>query len=204
MTTSPTFVRPDPLAAAAADATATLAQMAADHHTAPEQQLTRARQRQAMLRNDAELHLEAGREISQLEAKVARGDTPGALLSDQERLDLALGGQLDHLGAEVTAGDQVPVRDFNGAIADDIKLGVPRDLLKAYHSTGKSDDPMGHVAANIWLSRFSSDPEWQLRFDRGDLEMRRRHKIAHYYIAGAHSGVSPQAEADYRARFSAY
>jgi hypothetical protein len=197
------FVRPDPLAAGAAAATAQLAQLAADHHATPEQQLTRARQRQGSLPNDATLHLAAEREISQLEVKVARGDT-GLFLSDEQRLDQALGGPIDHLGAEVTAGDQIPVRDYNAAIADDLQLGVPHQLLKAYHSTGKSDDPLGHVAANIWLSRFNSDAEWQARFDRGDLEMRRRHKIASYYIAGKHSGVSPQAEADYRARFSAY
>jgi hypothetical protein len=203
MTTSPTFVRPDPLAAGAAAASATLAQMAADHHAAPEQELTRARQRQATLPNDASRHLAAQAEIDRLEAKVARDGT-GVFLTDEQRLDQALGGPVDHLGVEVTAGDQIPVRDFNGAIADDVALGVPRELLKAYHSTGKSDDPLGHIGANIWLARFNSDPEWQSRFAAGDPELRRRFRVASIYLAGAHTGVSPQNEAAYRARFSAY
>jgi hypothetical protein len=197
------FVRADPLAAGAAAASATLAQMAADHAAAPEQQLTRARERQGSLPNDADRHLAMQREIEALEAKVAHSDT-GLFLTDEQRLDRALGGQIDHLGTEVTAGDQIPIRDFNAAIQDDIALGVPRELLKAYHSTGKSNDPMGHIGANIWLSRFNSDAEWQRRFNEGDLEMRRRYRIAHIYLAGAHTGISPEDEAAYRARFSAY
>jgi hypothetical protein len=200
MTTS--FVRPDPLAAGAAAAATQLAQLAGDYNAAPEQQLTRARERKAQLPNHVDRHIAAEREIAALEAK-ARGET-GIVLSDAERLDLALGGQVDHLGVEVTAGSQVPVRDFNGAIADDLALGVPRELLRAYHSTGKSDDPLGHVGASIWLSRFNADAEWQRRFAEGDSEIHRRYRIAHYYIAGAHSGGSPQDEAAYRARFSAY
>jgi hypothetical protein len=197
------FVRPDPLAAGAAAASEQLAQLARDHAGAPEQQLTRARERKAQLPNHADRHVAADAEIRQLEAKAARGDT-GLFLTDEQRLDAALGGPTDHLGAEVTADDQIPVRDFNAAIADDLQLGVPKELIRSYHSTGKSDDPMGHVAANIWLSRFNSDPAWQARFNQGDLEMIRRHRIAHYYIAGKHGGISPQAEADFRARYSAY
>jgi hypothetical protein len=201
MTTS--FVRPDPLAAGAAAATVQLAQLASDHAAAPEQQLALAKQRQALLPNDAARHLAAEAEIAALERQVARGDT-GVFLTDEQRLDQALGGPVDHLGSEVTAGDQVPVADYAAAIQDDIKLGVPRELLKAYHSTGKSNDPLGHVGANIWLARFNSDPEWQQRFAAGDPEMRRRFRTASIYLAGAHTGASPQDEAAYRARFSAY
>jgi hypothetical protein len=203
MTTNSTYVRADPLAAAASEATAQLAQMAADHHAAPEQQLTRAKERQGSLPNDAARHLAAAAEIAALEARVARGDA-GLFLTDEQRLDQALGGPVSFLGAQVTAGDQVSVADYTAAIQDDIKLGVPRELLRSYHSTGKSNDPLGHVGANIWLARFNSDAEWQRRFDAGDPEMRLRHRIAHYYIAGAHEGVSPEDEAAYRARFSAY
>jgi hypothetical protein len=198
-----TFVRPDPLAAAGAAATAQLAQMAADHHAAPEQQLTRARQHQATLPNDAARHLAAQADIDRLEAKVARGGT-GVALSDEQRLDLALGGPIDHLGVEVTAGDQIPAADYTAAIQNDLALGVPRELLKSYHLTGQSGDAMGHVAADIWLTRFKSDAQWQRRFEEGDPEIRRRYRIAHIYLAGAHDGVSPEDEAAYRARYSAY
>jgi hypothetical protein len=201
MTTS--FVKQDPLAAAAAAAAETLAKMAGDYAAEPAQQLTRARERQGSLRNDADQHLAVQREIEALEAKVARGDT-SAVLSDEQRLDLALGGKVDFLGAQTTVNQEVHPADFAAVIQDDVALGVPPKLLKAYHSTGKSDDPLGHVGASIWLSRFNSDPEWQRRFEAGDLQMQLRHRIAHYYLAGAHAGISPQQEADYRARFSAY
>jgi hypothetical protein len=197
------FVRADPLAAGAAAAAETLAKLTADHAAAPAQLLERAKERKAQLPNHADRHVAADAEIRQLEAKAARSDT-GLFLTDEQRLDQALGGPVDHLGAEVTAGDQIPVRDYNAAIADDLALGVPRELLRSYHSTGKSDDPMGHVGANIWLTRFQADAEWQRRFNEGDPEMRRRYRIAHIYLAGAHAGISPQQEADYRARFSAY
>jgi hypothetical protein len=198
-----TFVRPDPLAAGAAEAAATLAQMAADHHAAPEQQLTRARERQALLPNDAARHLAAEAEIAALERQVARGDT-GVFLTDEQRLDQALGGPVDHLGVEVTAGDQIPAADFSAAIQNDLALGVPRDLLRSYHLTGQSGEAMGHVAADIWLTRFKADAQWQKRFEEGDPEIRRRYRIAHIYLAGAHHGVSAEDEAAYRARFSAY
>jgi hypothetical protein len=197
------FVRADPLAAGAAAAAETLAKMTADHATLPEQQLTRARERKAALPNHVDRHIEAEREIARLESQAARGDT-GLFLTDEQRLDQALGGPVSFLGAEVTAGDQIPAADYTKAIQDDVALGVPRELLKSYHATGKSDDPMGHVGANIWLARFNADQEWQRRFAEGDPEMRRRYRVAHIYLAGAHTGFSPQAEADYRARFSAY
>jgi hypothetical protein len=197
------FVRPDPLAAGAVDAAATLARMAADHHAAPEQQLARARERKELLPNDAARHLAAEAEITQLERQVARGDT-GLYLTDEQRLNAALGGPIDHLGAEVTAGDQIPIADYNSAIQNDLALGVPRPLLRAYHLTGKSDEAMGHVAADIWLTRFKSDAQWQKRFEEGDPEIRRRYRIAHIYLAGAHEGVSAEDEASYRSRYSAY
>jgi hypothetical protein len=202
MANSSDFVRADPLAEASAAASAQLAQLVADHRAAPEQQLTRARERKAQLPNHVDRHIAAEREIAALEAK-ARGET-GIVLSDAERLDLALGGQLDHLGAEVTAGSQVPVRDFNAAIQDDLKLGVRPELLRIYHATGKSDDRLGHIGAAIWLERFKSDPELQRRFLVGYPEVRLQYRLAHIYLAGAHEGVSPEDEAAYRARFSAY
>jgi hypothetical protein len=196
------FVKADPLAAGAAAAAETLAKMTADHAAAPAQQLTRARARQGSLPNDVARHLAIEAEIAQLEAK-ARGDT-GIVLSDAERLDLALGGQIDHLGAETTVDGQLSMHDLSAAVAADLALGVPRELLKSYHLTGRSGDEMGHVAADIWIARFRADEQWQRRFAEGDPEIRRRYRIAHIYLAGAHTGISPQAEADFRARYSAY
>jgi hypothetical protein len=55
-----------------------------------------AKQRQALLPNDAARHLAARAEVNGLEAKVARNEA-GVVLSDEQRLDQALGGPLDYL-----------------------------------------------------------------------------------------------------------
>jgi hypothetical protein len=179
------FVRADPLAAGAAAATATLAQLEADHHAAPEQQLVRARERQALLPNDATRHLAAAAEIAALEAKVAGNEAP-SLMSDEQRLDQALGGQIDFLGAEVTAGDQIPTRDFNAAIAADLALGIRPELIRSFYLTGKSGEPDGHIHAATWLRMYENSPEMQRLHREGDPVICRRFRYACIYLAGAH------------------
>ena len=83
---------------------------------------------------------------------------------------------------------------------DDLALGVREDLVRTFHSTGKTDDPMGHVAAQFWLDMFNSDADMQAKFARGDATMRRRFRAACMYIAGKRGDVDPADEAAYRAR----
>jgi hypothetical protein len=72
-------------------------------------------------------------------------------------------------------------------------------LVRAYHTTGRSNDRMGHVVAKYWLDLLQSDPEMQRKFAAGDPLMRRRFRSASIYLAGKHDGVSAADEAAYAA-----
>src|SRR5262245_61524145 len=113
-----------------------------------------------------------------------------------------MNGQVDHLGIETTVNDQIPARDFTAAIQDDLALGVSPDLVETFHKTGKSNDPMGHVAVRFWLDMFASDADMQRRFNEGDATMRKRFRTACMYIAGKCGDVDPAEEAKYRERLS--
>jgi hypothetical protein len=186
--TAPGYVQPDPLAGASEAASVQLAQMVRDHNAGDEQQLALARQRQALLPNDAARHLSAQAEIAALEAKIARNQAP-AVLTDAERLDRALAGEVDHLGAETTVDQEVRARDFIAAIQDDLALGVRPELVRAYYATGKSDAPDGHVYADIWFEKYAADPEMQRRHREGDREISRQFRCACIYAAGSHEAT---------------
>jgi hypothetical protein len=179
------FVRADPLAEASAAASMQLAQLARDHDGTLERQLDLARQRQAVLPNDAGRHLSAEAEIAALEAKIARSQAP-ALLSDEARLEQALAGEVDHLGAETTVNQQIPQRDFAAAIADDLALGIRPELVRSFYLTGKSGEPDGHVHAATWLRMYENSPEMQRLHREGDPVICRRFRYACIYLAGSH------------------
>ena len=85
---------------------------------------------------------------------------------------------------------------------DDLQLGVDPELVRSFHATGKSPDPMGHVAGQFWLDMFKRDPQMQAKFAAGDREVRRRFRAACIYVAGKHGDVDPAEEAKYRARLT--
>jgi hypothetical protein len=183
--TSPGYIQPDSLATASAAASVQLAQLARDHNATLERQLDLARQRRALLPNDAGRHLSAEAEIAALEAKIARNQAP-VMLTDEQRLDQALEGVIDHDGLEVTTGQQIPQRDFVGAIQDDLALGIRPELVRVYHATGKSDAPDGHIHAATWLRMYENSPEMQRLHREGDPVICRRFRYACIYMAGSH------------------
>ena len=188
-TSSAAFVRPDPLSARAQAATEQTRQLEADYQASPEQQLARAERHAAGLGNDATAQESARAAVARLRVQVDRGASApaaGVYLTDTQRIDNALSGVVDHLGAEVTAGAQVPSRDFSGAIADDLALGIDRELLKTFYETGLSNDPEGHIHAATWFRLYAGSEEMQRLHREGDPLICKRFRLASIYAAGSY------------------
>jgi hypothetical protein len=117
--------------------------------------------------------------------------------SEQSRVENALAGKVDHPGIEVTTDGQIPSRDFTAAIQSDVELGIRSEMIKSFYATGKSTDPMGHKAAEIWIAAYKSDPEMQRLHVAGDRVITRQFKLAHMYLAGAHGTATPEQERAY-------
>jgi hypothetical protein len=194
----------------AADATAQLEQMRADYRQSSAAVVEGLRAELEALDNDP---LFLGQELggrhaghrailrSRLAGAEARAATAiREAFSPEARVDNAMAGVTDHAGIEVTVDGQIPSRDFTNVIQDDLALGINPDLVRAFHTTGKSTDPLGHVAAELWLGKFNSTPEWQARLAAGDRLMQQRFRAASMYIAGKHADVDPVREAEHRAQ----
>jgi hypothetical protein len=192
----------DQITKQAADATIKLAELQRAYETSPDMRLERDRAELAKLQSDPYSMDHHRRSIQVLEGRIAAAEAAGSGPStDAERVDRALTGT-PVTGPSVTFGDQIPEADFSSAVQDDIAAGVNPDLIRTYLSTGKSTDPMGHVAAKWWLDLFERDAGMQRRYQDGDPVMRRRFKTAQYYLAGKHDGADPAAERALAARFT--
>ncbi len=197
--------------AAAAAATAQLAEMKTAYEASPQRQLERDREELARLENDPH-HLNARltneraqQDIAAIKSRIAVAEAgaeaavAAQVLTDAQRVDLALQGE-SFRGPQSTIEGQIPASDFADAIRDDIALGLPASLVRRFHSTGRSDDRLGHVNAKFWLDRFNSDAEMQKKFAAGDAVMRMRFRAAHIYLNGKHPDVSAEEEAAELAR----
>src|SRR5208337_4304138 len=182
----------DAAAKRAADASAMLAKMKADYDASPDQQAARARGQLAQ--HDADPFHQNARmtssvaqqEIAALQAQLRLAEA-GALadvVTDEQRLDQAISGLIHHSGVSVASGTQIPQADFAGAIADDLALGIREDLVRAYHLTGKSDDPEGHIHAATWFRLYENSPDWQRLHREHDPVISRRFRYACIYAAG--------------------
>jgi hypothetical protein len=189
---------------AAADARAQEAQMLTDYRNSPAFKAAELRRelealdqnpdflgRELAGTNGAQQHRQALR--TQLAAAEAAAETEvKQAFSEQKRVELALAGQVDHHGIETTVDGQVPNRDFAKAIGDDVELGIRADIIKSFYADGRSNDPVGHVGAKIWLDAYMRDPELQRLHAAGDRTVTRHFKLAHMYLAGQHENVSPE------------
>jgi hypothetical protein len=203
----------DKIEAEAAAATAQLAQMTADFKASAGSRVEQLRSQLEALDHDPHFlnqeltsrSAQSRRSALKSSLAVAEAEAATAIneaFSEERRVELALAGQTDPVGIETTVDGQIPARDFTDAIQADVALGVNQELLKSYHTTGKSHDRLGHVVAKFWLDMYNSDADMQRRYAAGDATMRRRFKEAHYYLAGAHDGVTAAEEAAYRALLS--
>lgn len=87
------------------------------------------------------------------------------------------------------------IERFNASVVrDDIALGIPPALVKAFYSTGLSEDRLGHVYGKAWLDRYNSDPEWQRLHAAGDPVVTMRYKAANMYVTGRRPNVSAEEE----------
>jgi len=151
------------IAKQSADATAQLAQMTKDYQSSAGARVEQLRAQLAALDADghflgAELVSHGARsQRSALQSQLAAAEAEAATeiqqaFSPVQRVDLAIEGKVDLLGIETTVNDQIPARDFTAAVQDDLQLGLREDLVRTFHATGKTDDPMGHVAAQSTMT----------------------------------------------------
>jgi len=192
------------IAKTAADATAALQQLTRDFEASPDVRVERLEREIEMLARAEGNGAATRRANVQSELITAKNEqkAQSVVLTDEQRVDLAMAGKVDHNGAQTTVDGQVRAEDFVAAVQDDLALGVRPALVETYHKTGKTDDPMGHVAAEFWMDMFRNDREMQRKFNEGDTTMRRRFRIASMYIAGKRGEVDPAEEARYRARLT--
>src|SRR5262249_51294178 len=129
---------------------------------------------------------------SQLAAAEAEAATENQeAFNPAQRGDLAVEGKVELPGIGTTGNDPIPPRDFTAAIQDDLQLGVHPELVKSFHATGKSPDPMGHISGQYWLDLFNNDPQMQAKFAAGDREVQRRFRTACMCVAGKHPNIDP-------------
>jgi hypothetical protein len=184
------------------DASIKLEALKAAYASSPEMKLEADRAELNRLQSDPYSMDHHRRSIQVLSDRIAAAEAAGSGPSTEaERVDRALTGT-PVTGPSVTVGNQIPEADFFSAVQDDIAAGVKPELIKSYLSTGRSDDPLGHVAAKFWLDLFERDAGMQRRYADGDPVMRRRFKTAQYYLAGKHDGADPAAERALAARLT--
>jgi hypothetical protein len=209
----------DAIETAAAEATIKLAEMTKAYRDSPEMKLELDRLALQKMRNDPH-HLDralvseaARNEQALLEARIkdaeagADAAVASRVLSDTQRVDLAMlaiNGDVNFAGPRSTVEPQIPIKDFSDAIQSDLAADVPEALVKSFYSTGKSDERLGHVAAELWFDRFNSDAEMQRQFMEGDSTIRRKFRQASMYVSGKHPGVTAEEERAHRARLIEY
>ena len=178
----------------AAAATIQLAQMTADYQARPEYQLARAQERAAVMGTDIGARMAQDREIARLQKEVDRNQAAAesVYLTDEQRVDNAISGITDHLGAQVTTGDQIPLQDFNRAVADLSLAGVRDEAIASFLKTGQVAGPAGETredqiaAADRWNDRLMRDPEMQKKLLAGDPQTVREFNYFSMYAASVH------------------
>jgi hypothetical protein len=198
---TPVQAQRDQITKAASDATIQLEQLKAAYASSPEMKIAADRAELNRLQSDPYLLDRSTREIEVLSGRIAAAEAAPVASTDAERVDRVLAGQ-PVTGPSVTFNDQIPEADFSSAVQDDVAAGVRPELIKTYLATGKSDDPLGHVAGKFWLDLFDRSPEMQAKLRAGDPVVTRRFKTAQYYVAGKHDGIDPAAERAYAARLT--
>jgi len=191
------------------DASATLAQMTKDYQESAGYRAEQLRTQLEAL--DADGHF-LGQELvnpgarshrASLRAQLAKAEGEAATeikeaFSSEARVENAMNGVTDHAGIETTINDQIPARDFTQAVQDDLQLGVRPDVVREFHSTGKSGLKFGHVDGQYWLDRLAEDTEMQTRLANGDAVMKQRFRLACMLVSGKCGDATPEEEAAYR------
>src|SRR6266850_563921 len=160
-------------AASKAKADADMAALVAAHRDAPEQRIQRDRNELERLQSDPHTLARSQREIDVLKGRISQAEAgadaavASRVLSDAQRVDLALKGETFR-GPQSSTENQIFASDFADAIQSDLAAGVRPELVKSFYATGRSNDRLGHVAAQMWLDRFSTDAELQQKFANGD------------------------------------
>ena len=184
------------------DATAQLTQLTRDFQSSPDHRIEVLEREIAQLDDSNGAATRRAVLNSHLITAKTEQKAQSVVLTDEQRVDLAMAGKIDHVGAQTTVDGQIRNDDFADAVQSDLKLGVRPGLVEAYHKTGLSDDPMGHVAAEFWMDLYRNDKEMQRKVDAGDPVMLQRMAAAKYYIAGKHPNADPAEEARYGARLT--
>jgi hypothetical protein len=95
--------------------------------------------------------------------------------TEAQRIDAVLAGQVDPAAPEVTYGSQIALADLAAGYNDLLEKGLRSDLLKAFETTGRGDDPKGREEeirrAAEWEQKLMSDAEMQRRFFAKDAEV---------------------------------
>jgi hypothetical protein len=136
------YIRPDPLARAAAEADVMMQQLQSDYQKSPTGRAEQAKLELMKVAGDPNKVAEA----RALQATIDRAEKHAAAepiaMSDEARLEQAIAGVVER-GAEFTWGNQIPQQDFAAQVADDLELGLREGLIRCFYSTGRGDDPGG-------------------------------------------------------------
>jgi hypothetical protein len=179
-----TETRPDVHAEAAAAATATLVQMTADFHAAPEQQLARARERLAQMGHDPVRNVAAAAEVDRLQANIRTVEMQAAPMAGESQLDRALrlvdleaaAGRPIGTGGEWTSGDDMATRDMMIAVADFRAQGL-NDLQIREAINGAEERAEIIAEAKERLAQREADPEWTQKLSAHDRATKLEHTL---------------------------
>jgi hypothetical protein len=171
------FVRPDPLQAAATAAAVQMKQLESDYMASPQGQAEHAKASLLRITNDPNRQDEARALEQTITRAEAEALTAPIAMSDAARLDQALSGVVER-GPELTWGSQVPSRDLTTAVQDSLERGVRESMIRAFYEHGHGDDPAGRAAeiaaADAWERKLMDDPEMQRRLFAKDPEIMRQ------------------------------
>jgi hypothetical protein len=170
-----------------ANANAAMAQLVKDYAASPEQRAARDQHRLNQLRNDPYfVDKQIGGNTAALNEEVviaarlrqfeADAQAAAEAFSEQHRLANAFAGIVDQSGVETTVNQQIPARDFTGAVTDILSRGSRPEVLEHYLKTGAGGGSAEGrefeiAAAEQWRQKLMNDPEFQRRFLAGDPEV---------------------------------
>jgi hypothetical protein len=162
-------------------------QLVKDYAASPDQRAARDQHRLNQLRSDpyfvdkqiggntAALNEEAVI-AARLRKFEADAQAAAEAFSEERRLANAFAGIVDQSGVETTVNQQIPARDFVGAVGDILARGSRAETLAHYLQTGAGGGTAEGrefeiAAAEQWRLKLMNDPEFQRKFLAKDPEV---------------------------------
>ncbi len=165
--------------AAAAAATAQLAQMKTDYEASPQRQLERDREQLARLESDPfhqnkQLSSEAARQdVAAIKSRIAVAEAgaeaavAAQVLTDAQRTALVIEGKIDPHGPSSTISGQIPLGDL-GAAVEDFRVAGLNDIQINQAINGAKYHRGTVDAGRQLFEQRMSDPAWVAKLAAGD------------------------------------